>query len=142
MFFADKNHDKIIEPNEIVVGDSSVFQGQPNPKYQMNLTSDLHMLGGRLGVHVTFAYQNGLTQNNQAALSSHSFFMVGNNPNTPLSYQAAVVAATCSGDDAGRVVQYETNYGLIQTVNTFRFNDLSINYELPKSVSSLFGSLV
>ena len=76
IFFADQNHDNIIEPNEIRVGDSSVFQGQPNPKYQMNLTSDLHMLGGRLGVHVTFAYQNGLTQNNQAALSS-SFLLDG-----------------------------------------------------------------
>ena len=125
--FADQNKDGIIERNEIVIGDQKLFQGVSNPKYQMNLSTDVGLLNGRLSLHATFAYQNGLTQVNQGALNSGAFILVGNNPATPLAYQAAVQAASEG-----------TNYGFIQTVNTFRFNDLSINYALPHQVSSWF----
>ena len=136
--FADVNHDGIIGPKEFVIGDSLVFQGQPNPKYELSLTTDLHLLSGRLGIHATFHYQDGLTQNNVGALNSGSFLLVGNNPTTPLSYQAAVVAATCITDKGGIGCGKLTRYGFIQTVNTFRFNDLSLNYELPRLIASWF----
>lgn len=136
--FADINHDGAIEISEIRVGQNFTFTGQPNPKYQLNLTSDLTLLNGRLGVHGTFAYQSGLTQSNVGALQSNSFILAGNNPNIPLSYQAATLAASCSANILNGCGSFEpTPYGLIQTVNTFRFNDLSINYTLPRSVSTL-----
>ena len=128
--FVDANHNTIIEPSEIRLADSAVYVGQPNPKYQVNLTSDVTMLNGRLSVHATFAYQNGLTQTNTGSVFSGGFALLPNTPNTSLATQAAVVAATELGTP--------TNIGLIQTVNTFRFSDLSINYEVPKALSSLF----
>jgi outer membrane receptor protein involved in Fe transport len=124
--FADQNHDGKITRNEVVLGDSAIFAGQPNPKYQVNMNTDIHLLNGRLGVYATFSYQNGLTQNTQGALASTALYLAGNNPETPLSYQAAMQAATHG----------PTLYGLIQTVNTFRFNELSVNYELPRTTSA------
>ena len=127
--FADVNHDGIIEPTEIRLADSSVYVGQPNPKYQVNLNTGLTLFDGRLSVNATFAYQNGLTQTNQGALTSGGFALVPNAPNTPLAVQAAVAAAT--------ELNPGTLIGVTQTVNTFRFNDLSINYQVPQVLSSL-----
>jgi TonB-linked SusC/RagA family outer membrane protein len=130
--FADANHDGIIEPNDIVYGDSAVYVGQPNPKYQVNLNTNVTLLEGHLSVTATFAYQNGLTQDNQGACSSGAFELLPNAPGTPLATQAAVVAAGCTG---GNDV---TGIGLVQTVNTFRFQALSINYEAPRRVAAWF----
>jgi hypothetical protein len=130
--FVDANHDGIIEPNEIRYGDSAVFVGQQEPKYQLNLTTGVTLLNGRLSVNATFAYQNGLTQDNSAGLSSGAFAAILNQPNTPLATQAAVVAATESQSGFG------SDIGLYQTVNSFRFNDLSINYTLPTTLASWF----
>jgi outer membrane receptor protein involved in Fe transport len=129
--FADQNHDGVIEENEIVVGESRVYLGQPNPKYTVNLNTDVHLFGGRLGMYATFAYQNGMTQDNQAMLNSGALWLAGNNPATPLSYQAAARATQLLHNGA-------TTYGFAQTVNTFRFNTLSINYELPRATAAWF----
>jgi hypothetical protein len=136
--FADANHDGIIESNEIRYGDSAAFVGQQEPKYQMNLTTGVTLLNGRLSVNATFAYQNGLTQNNQAGFASGALAAILNQPNTPLATQASVVAAdNCAGGGCGG--PSGSQIGVYQTVNTFRFNNLSINYTLPKTLASWFG---
>ena len=102
------------------------------------------MLNGRLSINATFAYQNGLTQDNVGALNSGAFLNILNQPNTPLATQVAVVAAQCGvlGPSSSNVtvpcVGGGTSIGVIQTVNTFRFNDLSINYTLPTTLASWF----
>ena len=133
--FADKDGDGVIEPNEIVYGDSLLYMGQPEPKYQFNLTSDLTLLDGHLSVHGTFAYQNRMTQINTGACSSRFFALLPNAPSSTLATQAAIAASGCSGST--EFIPAKTSaIGFVQTVNTFRFNDLSINYQLPRSVSS------
>ena len=134
--FADVNHDGIIEPSEVRLADSSVYVGQPNPKYQFNLNTGATLLNGRLSVNATFAYMNGLTQNNIAACQSGSFQTLANAPTTPLSTQAAIVASNCVPGLPGSGGSNVTDIGLIQTVNVFRFNDLSLNYNVPRSVST------
>jgi TonB-dependent SusC/RagA subfamily outer membrane receptor len=129
--FADANHDGIIEPTEIRYADSAVYVGQPNPKYQLNFTTGLTLFNGRLSVNATFAYQNGLTQDNAGACTSGAFSLIPNAPNTSLATQAAIVASGCGGE--GNNV---TDIGLLQTVNTLRFNALSVNYTVPRSVST------
>ena len=136
--FADANHNGIIDPNEIRYGDSAVFVGQSDPKYQLNLNTGVTLLNGRLSVNATVAYQNGLTQTNAGALNSGAFALLPDAPGTSLATQAAMVAATCATLSSGGCFGSVTTMGLIQTVNTFRFNDLSINYDLPKRVSTLF----
>ena len=129
--FADANHDGIIEPTEVRVGDSAIYVGQPNPKYQFDLTTGLTLFNGRLNANATFAYTNGLTQDNQGALNSGAFNLLPNVPNTPLATQVAIAAAHA-------YAPYNTHIGLIQTVNTFRFNALSVNYSVPRVISSWF----
>lgn len=129
--YADVNQDGVIEANEIRYGDSSVYVGQPDPNYQVNFTNDLVLFGGRLGIHAAFAYENGLTQYNQGACGSNSFNLLPNQPNTTFATQAAVVAAGCGLAGAQSVI------GLVQVVNTFRFQSLSVNYTVPQAVSGI-----
>ena len=136
--FVDVNHDGIIEPNEVAYGDSAVFVGQADPKYQLNLNTGVTLLDGRLSVNATFAYQNGLTQTNAGALNSGAFALLPNTPGTSLGTQAAVVAATCPLLSFGSCLGSKTPIGLIQTVNTFRFDALSIGYNIPQTISTLF----
>ena len=143
--FADVNHDGVIEPNEIRLADSSVYVGQPNPKYQFNLNTGLTLLSGRLSINAAFAYTNGLTQDNTGACNSNAFSNLPNTPGTPLATQAAIVAAECGNvatnifeNDLSNILGTGTHIGLIQTVNTLRFNDLSINYTLPHTVATWF----
>jgi outer membrane receptor protein involved in Fe transport len=140
--FADANQDQIIEPNEIVYGDSAVYLGEPNPKYQFNLTSDVALLEGRLTVHTGFAYQNGMTQINTGGCTSGALPLLMNQPGVSLATQAGIVAADCGGGlalsnlrDAGLG---SSAIGLVQRVNTFRFNELSINYTIPRVVAQWF----
>ena len=141
--YADQNGDGLIEGNEIKYGDSVAYVGQPNPKYQMNLNTGVTLFSGRLSVNATFAYQQGLTQFNDGALSSGAFALLGNTPGTSLATQAAIAAATGGGvctvvplNSLKNPCPSVSNIGAIQTVNTLRFNDLSINYAVPRSVSS------
>jgi len=139
--YVDENNDGIIEKREIRFGDSLVYVGQSDPKYQMNINTSVSL--GRLSVYATFAYQNGMTQNNDAALNSGAFDRFGNAPGTTLADQAAIVAATFDPSTVlsefwGNGNLQRSSIGLLQTVNMFRFNALSINYTVPKSVSTLF----
>ena len=136
--FVDANHDGIIENNEIILKDSSVYVGQPNPKYQLNLSTGVTILNGRLSANATFAYENGLTQNNQGACNSFAFLSAANATGTPLSTQAAIVAAGNCVPSFLDVGSASTSIGMIQTVNTFRFNALSVNYEVPRAIASWF----
>ena len=139
--FADANHDGIIEPDEVRLADSSVFVGQPNPKYQYTVNSGITLLDGRLSVNAEVAYVNGLTQNNTGACNSAAFANLPNAPGTSLAAQAAVVAANCQFLGTSGVPNHlgsGTPIGLLQTVSTLRFNSLSINYNVPRSLASWF----
>ena len=136
--FADVNHNGIIEPNEVRYGDSAVFVGQEEPKYQVNFNTGVTLLNGRLSATATFTYQNGLTQFNAGALSSQMFALLPNTPGTSLATQAAVIAASGTNIGLQNQENHSSSIGLIQTVNTFRFNDLSINYAIPPALSTWF----
>ena len=137
--FADANGNGVIDPSEIVYGDSAVYVGQPNAKYQFNLTSDVTLLNGHLGVHATFAYQNGMTQINTGACTSGVLQSLMNQSGVSYETQAAVVATNCNrGISSYTMATTASVIGLAQAVNTFRFNDLSINYILPSAMAQWF----
>jgi TonB-dependent SusC/RagA subfamily outer membrane receptor len=125
--YADANDNGILDPDEIRYGDSVVYVGRPDPNYQVALTSDLTLFGGRLGVHAGFAYENGMTQTNSAACTSNAIRLLA--PNPSFATQAAVVAAGCESSPQSAI-------GIVQTVNTFRFQTLSVNYYVPQRVST------
>jgi hypothetical protein len=110
------------------------------PNFELPFNTTVTLLGGRLSVNATFQYKNGLTQFNSGskALLNNLYL----NPNSSLATQAAALAAGCfTPVAAGQDLPTNacTDYGLIQTVNTFRFTDLSINYNIPRSFAQRFG---
>lgn len=131
--YADSNQNGVIDPSEIRYGDSAVFVGQSDPKYQLNFNTVATLFDGRLSVNASFAYQNGFAQFNSGALTGGQFALLPNAPGASLGMQAGIVAA---GSCLETVCQNVTNIGLIQTVNTLRFQSLSVNYNVPSVISS------
>jgi hypothetical protein len=138
--YIDENQDGVIQYTEIRLGDSAIFVGQNDPKYQANVLNTLSFMNGRLNVTAGLSYQNGLTQQ-QGVISRDNkiIFNLPNKPGTSFATQAAVVAAT-SAPDGTYSGSSETNspIGLIQTVNILRVDYLSIVYAPPASVAHWF----
>lgn len=133
--FADANGNGIIDTSEVRLGDSLVSVGQQTPKYELNLTSGMTVFNGRVSVNATFAYQHDLTQLNEGAGTSGGFQNIANAPGTSLATQAALVAFTgCTVFCAGSA---GSNIGLIQTMNVFRFDALSVSFTPPRRVSDM-----
>ncbi|HEU4642617.1 MAG TPA: TonB-dependent receptor [Gemmatimonadaceae bacterium] len=122
--WSDGNHDGIIDTSEVILGDSLAYLGQPLPKYHASLATTVGLFDGRVTVNATFDYQNGMTQFNQGA--HDAFLHAANDPNASLAEQAAVAALD------------KTPYGLIQTVDALRFNDLSVSVAMPAGVARAF----
>jgi len=126
--YTDANHDGIIERNEVLLGDSLVFMGASEPDYEANLFTSLSLLRGAVTVSASFSYQAGLTQVNRTigpgAGGSGPIFSPGaSDPHAPFSEQAAVA------------VMNESDYGLMQTVNTLRFTTLAVAYNIPTAIA-------
>jgi hypothetical protein len=126
--YADANGDGVITADEVQVGDSLVFLGEMVPNYNATLHSTFSFLRGALTVGAGFDYQDGVSQVNRAAQNNRLMVRGANDATAPLSEQAAVAAAR------------KTEYGLVQTVNTLRFNSLSVAFNAPASVARIVGA--
>ncbi len=118
--FTDRNNDGRLKLSEILLGDSLVYVGQQQPKYQLSMNTNV--TAGRFSAYATVSYEHGLSQINASGQGTSDGFM---NPDAPLGAQAASVAYYSD----------ETAYGLVQTVNTLRFQTLSINYAVPTALA-------
>ncbi len=113
---------------DVIVGDTMVYMGQQAPNFAMPFSTSLSLFRGQLSMNAMFEYKDGWTQ-----FGSGNEMMLTNlylNPNATLAEQAAALAASsrCQGQNC-------TKYGLIQTVNSFRFQSVSVGYVLPRSIS-------
>jgi hypothetical protein len=120
----------------IAVGDSAIYMGAEAPNFTLPFSTSM-TFQGRWSVAATFQYVDGLTQEalgNQVQLSYLAL-----NPNASLAMQAAALTASCFIMARLSVEQgICTDYGMIQTVNAFRFTSVSVNYIVPKSWSQRF----
>jgi TonB-linked SusC/RagA family outer membrane protein len=125
--YADENGDGVIQPSEVRVGDSTVYVGFPEPNYQLQLSTGLSLFNSRLAINTSMVYQNGLTQfagaPGMCGAGVDCLQNALNNPATTLAQQAAIAASPTSA------------IGLAQTVNTLRWQDLSISYYVPPTIS-------
>ncbi len=124
--YADKNHDGVIEPGEVLLGDSLVFMGAAEPNYEAGLHSTLALFGNALTVGLGFQYQNGLTQQNLVAGRGQVLSQALNDPHASFGAQAAAVAPT--------------NYGQIETVSVLRLTNLTVSFRVPRSVARGIGA--
>jgi len=127
--YRDANHDGILQVGEVLVGDSLVFLGQQDPRYQLGFGTDVSLFR-RFSVHAFVDYTNGLTQYNASGQGISAALF---DPRTPLAEQAGAVARYFAlGTHSG------TAFSEVQTVSTLRFQTLSVNYELPLSIARRF----
>jgi hypothetical protein len=126
--YADVNGNGVIERSEVQLGDTLVFMGETVPNYEAALHTTLAFFRGALAVDAGFSYQDGLSQVNLTARRSRIFSRGRNDPTAPFGEQAAVAVID------------ESDYGITQTVNTLRFNSLSVRYTVPGRVSRLLGA--
>jgi hypothetical protein len=121
----------------LAVADSAVYVGQEMPNFELPVSTTVTLLGGKINVNATFQYKNGLTQFNSGsqALLNNLYL----NPNATLGEQAAALSAGCFVAALGNFQGAQcTDYGMIQTVNSLRFSDLSINYNVPRATAQRF----
>ena len=128
--YADVDHDGVIGPSDVLIGDSAVFMGTPEPNYEVALHTTATFLRGALTIGGSLDYQDGLTQLNQVALDNLFVSRGLNDPGAPLGEQAAAVAAFDGG----------TNYGFFEAVSTLRLTSLSITYRLPLAMARRLGA--
>ncbi len=123
--YADANEDGIIERGEIQVGDDFVYMGRLQPASVTTTHTNMVLFGGAVGISASFSYNGGAMQVDETARTNWVLARGLFDPSTPFSEQAAVLALD------------STNYGLTQSVSTFRFNSLSVNYRAPMQVARL-----
>jgi len=124
--YADRNHDGVIQPSEVLLGDSLVFMGAAEPNYEAGLHSTLALFSSALTLGLGFQYQNGLTQQNIVAMNGLALSQALNDPHASFAVQAAAVAPT--------------NYGEIETVSVLRLTGLTVSYQVPRSVARGIGA--
>ena len=125
--FSDVNHDGLIEPNEVVLGDSVRYIGAQQPNYEFTVSTTVGVMNNRLRLSTSFDYQNGLTQIlNSSIVYSPVEIM---NPKLTPAEQAAFAAS----ENLNR----RTDIGLVQTVNFLRWNTVSVTYLVPPRFAHL-----
>jgi outer membrane receptor protein involved in Fe transport len=133
--YADVDGDGIIESNEIRLGDSAVYRGQPYPKATASVYNNLSFFSGwvSLGVGLDFTY--GITQLNGALWGQCNLNRCqwATDANTSLLDQAYVVAT--------RGIELSgSTWGFLETGSFARLSELSMTFTLPQRFVSRFRS--
>ncbi|MGH7524246.1 MAG: SusC/RagA family TonB-linked outer membrane protein [Gemmatimonadales bacterium] len=134
--FADANHDGIIEPNEIVIGDTAEFRGSSQPTRQLSMNQSFSVFHGRIRLSGLVDYQGGFYQYN----STEEFrcTSTGNNcraimdKTTPLAEQATAVAR--------RFDPSATEWGYIEKADFAKLREVSLTYYMPDAWAHAFRS--
>ncbi len=123
--YGDANGNGILEASEVQIGDSLLYMGQTMPNHTSSLSSNMSLFGGMFRITADFSYTAGGTQVDESARK-----------NWVLS-RPLIDATSPAGDRAAALAFDSTTYGLTQSIATFRFNSLSINYRAPTSITRL-----
>jgi hypothetical protein len=110
--FKDVNGDGVLEPNEMILGDTLIYIGTTQPRYTMAYSSTLTLPSG-ISIDANLGYESGFTQI-QSTYDGRGFY----DPTASLAEQA--YASTTQG-----------LWGAWQTVSVLRLNSVSVNYTLP-----------
>lgn len=132
--WADRNDDGLIDPLEVMVGDSLEYVGPTEPKYTAYMGHQVGFLNNRLTINANFAYANGMTQYNQARKDMAQYLAAQHGASASLQEQACVAASSQIGQ------RRATDWCFMETFKLLRFQDLSIGYTLDQSVARFIGA--
>jgi TonB-linked SusC/RagA family outer membrane protein len=128
--YGDANGDGMIEKNEIVIGDSMVYLGPSEAKYDMSINQNLSLFHDQFEVAASFQYQHGLVQLNKF-MADNVYNLAATNVIGAASLQEQAYAMAALNSKYGSAGNASTLYGFFENTNLLRFNNLSIMYRLP-----------
>ena len=131
--FNDENGDRIIQPSEIELADTSVFLGSAMPTHSLSFSSNIDLLD-RVRISGLFDYQGGFSLWNFTELF-RCFQAVCeglNDPNAPLAEQARSVAGFVRG--------YDAEGAFVEEADFLKFRELSITLFAPDSWAQAVGA--
>ncbi|HEX7118091.1 MAG TPA: SusC/RagA family TonB-linked outer membrane protein [Longimicrobiales bacterium] len=130
--FSDANGDGMIEPDEVVLGDSAQFLGSPFPSREVSLGSSVYV-SDWLRISALFDYRGGFelidfTGGWRCALSLSCADAY--DANAPLEKQAAIAA----------LAEYGTWAGFVEDADFVKFRELSVTLNVPQEFARRIGS--
>jgi TonB-linked SusC/RagA family outer membrane protein len=137
--YTDANHDGVIMPGEVLVGDSASYMGSSQPDYEASFNTGISLFRGAVRIDAGFLYQHGMTQINAVEVGRMSASQALNDPNTPVGRQAGIIVLA-SDLGSGLTGPNATPYAAIQTASLLRFNSLSVAYHAPPALARRLGA--
>jgi TonB-dependent SusC/RagA subfamily outer membrane receptor len=123
--FDDANGNSIIEPNEIVYGDTLEYAGPSFPPRQLSLTTGVTLFNNLVRISSVFDRRSGqIIQNVQEINRNNTIIGAGraiNDPTTPLWEQARTVGMFRGG----------TRWGFYEDGSFTRWRELSVSLNIP-----------
>lgn len=129
--FKDANGDGLLSPNEVAVGDTAVYLGQPYPTLQATFTSTVTLFK-YFRVNGLLDYEGGqkllnLTERFRCAFGNCAG---ANDPHASLAAQAASIGVNFYGTDAGYV----------EPATFWKLRELSLTFLAPESFARRAGA--
>jgi TonB-linked SusC/RagA family outer membrane protein len=131
--YKDLDGNGIITANEITVGDTAVFVGYANPRWEVTYTTGFDLLNKRLRIVGLFDHKSGFYQLNgtdRIRCQSRNNCRGLVDPTAPLWEQARVVAL--------RETPSGTQWGFIEKASFVRLREASATYEFPAEWARAF----
>jgi TonB-linked SusC/RagA family outer membrane protein len=131
--FADDNNDGIIARSEIHLSDSAVYLGNPLPTHQFGLTPSL-TLNRMFTISAFFDHKGGYKLFNNTRRFRCTFFNCPEayDKNMPLGDQAAAIAASALGTDAG----------YIEDATFTKLRELTFTFQSPEAMTRALGHMM
>ncbi len=127
--YSDTDNSGSISLGEVILGDSTVYLGQSEPKGTLNMSSYLTVLGGQISLNIEAGFTYGMSQIAEAMSQGNSPFVTSVNSEKATLLSQAIAASSV-----------KTGYGLVQKVDTWRINSVSIRYMIPHNIVSRLNS--
>jgi TonB-linked SusC/RagA family outer membrane protein len=134
----DEDDNGIIEPGEVIVGDSADYIGQPIPTREITVAPELTLFNGLVRFTSLFDHQGGHhiynATNDFRCSASVQFFRCRSNfdPETPLQEQANNAA----------VFQTGTFHGFIEPADFWKLRELALTLRAPEWMTRRTGEFV
>ncbi|MHB2032728.1 MAG: hypothetical protein ACYCVE_05060, partial [Gemmatimonadaceae bacterium] len=132
--YSDKNHDGVIEPNEVLLGDTLAYMGYPEPAYTGTVTTTVGLPQLGLIADATLTHEGPFTQTLNSA--DNGISRAFNDPSSPLAAQALAESyltfLPSLGPGTGK-------YGDFQQVTDWRLGSVSVSWRVPRVAARLFA---
>jgi hypothetical protein len=125
--YVDRNHDGILEANEVTLDTAYSYAGSSIPTQTLALSTHVGVLGGAIALGASFDYSGGYRVFNADAQNPAGdlYLREQNVPGAPLWLQARAVAYSKYGPGT-------TPSGFLEDGSFVRFRELSVTFALPQ----------